>query len=460
MSTISSPGIASGIDIKSIVSQLVALDRAPIQTLKTQAGSYQNKLSVYGSIKSMMSTLGDAASKLSTSSGWNSVTASSSNSAAVSASAAAGATPTSLALEVSNLATSQSAASSVLNTTGGLGAGTLSFSIGGGDAVNVVIEAGKDSLAEVASQINNAKAGVSATIVKDASGERLLMRATDTGTAKTFTVSVSGGNADGLQQLSFPPGVDGGMTQMQPAEDAAFSINGVALTSSSNVLADTVPGLTLTLSQETTAPVEIKISTDQAALKKNVQAFVNAYNSINDMLVTATSYNPDTKASGSLQGDATAIGLQNALRGMMRSVTSNSGPYSRLADIGISAKQGGKLEIDSDKLDAALSDPAGIQALFTTASDDATAQGFGLKIKDFATGMIATDGRLTTRTESLQSAIKRNGLEQEKVDARATRAEARYLAKYNAMDAAVGNLNALSAFVTQQITLWNSASKN
>jgi flagellar hook-associated protein 2 len=452
MSTISSPGIASGIDIKSIVSQLVALDRAPIQTLKTQAGSYQNKLSVYGSIKSMMSTLGDAASKLSTSSGWNSVTASSSNSAAVSASAAAGATPTSLALEVSNLATSQSAASSVLNTTGGLGAGTLSFSIGGGDAVNVVIEAGKDSLAEVA--------GVSATIVKDASGERLLMRATDTGTAKTFTVSVSGGNADGLQQLSFPPGVDGGMTQMQPAEDAAFSINGVALTSSSNVLADTVPGLTLTLSQETTAPVEIKISTDQAALKKNVQAFVNAYNSINDMLVTATSYNPDTKASGSLQGDATAIGLQNALRGMMRSVTSNSGPYSRLADIGISAKQGGKLEIDSDKLDAALSDPAGIQALFTTASDDATAQGFGLKIKDFATGMIATDGRLTTRTESLQSAIKRNGLEQEKVDARATRAEARYLAKYNAMDAAVGNLNALSAFVTQQITLWNSASKN
>ncbi|MEZ5703798.1 MAG: flagellar cap protein FliD N-terminal domain-containing protein [Burkholderiaceae bacterium] len=204
MSTISSPGLASGIDIKSIVSQLVALDRAPLQPLQAQASSFQSKLSVYGTLKSMVSTLGDAASKLSTSSGWSNVSASSSNTTAISVSASAGTTPTSLALEVSNLATSQSAASSVLNTTNGLGAGTLSFSVGGGTAVDVEIEAGKDSLAEVASKINNAKVGVSATIVKDASGERLLMRSTETGTANTFTVSVTGGNADGLQRLSFP----------------------------------------------------------------------------------------------------------------------------------------------------------------------------------------------------------------------------------------------------------------
>ncbi|MEZ5703797.1 MAG: flagellar filament capping protein FliD [Burkholderiaceae bacterium] len=245
------------------------------------------------------------------------------------------------------------------------------------------------------------------------------------------------------------------MTEMQPAEDAAFSINGVALTSSSNVLTDTVPGLTITLAQETTAPVEVSVSADQAAMKKNVQAFVDAYNAINGLLATATNYNAETKTAGSLQGDSTAVGLQNALRGMMRSVTSNSGPYSRLADIGIVAQQGGKLEIQADKLDNALKNPADVQALFTATSEDASAQGFGLKVKDFATGLIETGGRLTTRTESLQSAIKRNGIEQDKVIDRASRAEVRYLAQYNAMDAAVGNLNALNAFVTQQITLWN-----
>ncbi len=455
MSTISSPGLASGIDIKSIVSQLVALDRAPLQPLQAQASSFQSKLSVYGTLKSMVSTLGDAADKLSTSSGWSNVSASSSNSSAVSVSASAGTTPTSLALEVSNLATSQSAASSVLNTTNGLGAGTLSFSIGGGATVDVDIEAGIDSLAEVASKINNAKVGVSATIVKDASGERLLMRSTETGTTNTFTVNVTGGNTDGLQRLSFPPGVNGGMTEMQPAEDAAFTINGVALTSSSNVLTDTVPGLTITLSQETTAPVEVSVSADQAAMKKNLQTFVDAYNAINGLLATTTSYNADTKTAGSLQGDPTAVGLQNALRGMMRSVTGNSGPYSRLADIGIVAQQGGKLEIQADKLDEALKNPADVQALFTATSADSTAQGFGLKVKAFATGLIETGGRLTTRTESLQSAIKRNGIEQDKVIDRASRAEVRYLAQYNAMDAAVGNLNALNAFVAQQITLWN-----
>ena len=458
MSTISSPGIASGIDISSIVSQLVAIDRAPLQTLQTQASSYQSKLSVYGSLKSMVSSLGDAATKLSTSSGWSSVSASSSNSTAASVSAEAGTTPTSLALEVSNLATAQSAASPTLNTTGGLGAGTMSFSIGGGDPVDIVIEAGKDSLAEVASQINNAKAGVSATIIKDNNGERLLMRATDTGTANTFTVNVTGGNADGLQKLSFPPGVNGGMTQMQAAEDAAFSINGVALTSSSNVLTDTVPGLTITLSQETTAPVELKVSADQAAMKKNVQAFVDAYNSINSMLATTTSYNADAKTAGSLQGDATAVNLQNALRSMMRSVTTNSGPYSRLADIGITAKQDGTLEIDATKLDGALSNPSDVQSLFTATNDDPTAQGFGLKVKQFATGLVETGGRLTTRTDSLQAAIKRNGVEQEKVNDRADRAEVRYLAQYNAMDANVAKFNALNTYITQQITLWNQSS--
>lgn len=458
MSTISSPGIASGIDVQSIVSQLVALDRAPLQPLQSAATSYQSKLSVFGSIKSMMSTLGDAATKLSKAEGWNTFKASSSNSTAVSASASSTATPTVLSLEVGTLARAQSAASPVLNTSAGLGAGTLSFSVGGAAAIEVDIEAGKDSLSEVAAKINSAKAGVSATIVKDASGERLLMRASATGLDNTFTVAVTGGNADGLQQLTFPAGGSGGMVEKQAAVDAAFSINGVALTSASNTLTDTVPGLTLTLSEVTTAPVTIGVEVDGAALKKNIQSFVDSYNAINDMLATATRYDPTSKTAGSLQGDSTAVGLQNALRSMMRSATS-SDPYSRLADIGITAKQGGKLEVDSAKLDTALSSNSdGVQALFTHSDTESTASGFGLKVKAFADGLIATGGTLSTRTESLQQAIKRNTTEQQKVIDRASRAETRYLAQYNAMDAAVGRLNGLSAFVTQQITLWNQSS--
>ena len=328
--------------------------------------------------------------------------------------------------------------------------------MGTGAPVDVVIEAGQDSLGDVARKINEANAGVSATVLRDASGERLLMRSTATGASNSFTVGVTGGDPGGLERLAFGGGATGGMTQTQAGLDALATINNVAITSASNSLDDSVPGLKLTLSQVTTAPVEIEVRADQDAMKKNVQAFVDAYNSLNTMLAESTKYNADSKTAGSLQGDSTAVGLQNALRSMMRSVTASS-PFSRLLDVGIEAQQGGKLEIKADKLDAALGNLDGLRALFTTTSTDPTTQGFGLKIKAFADGLVSATGTLSTKTESLQSAIKRNTTEQDKVNDRASRAEVRYLAQYNAMDAAVGRLSGLNAFVTQQITLWNKS---
>jgi len=317
-----------------------------------------------------------------------------------------------------------------------------------------VIEAGSDTLTDVARQINEAKAGVSATVLRDASGERLLMRSTETGTTNSFTVGVSGASPGGLDRLAFGPSVTGGATQTQAAQDAMATINNVTITSSSNTLSDTVEGITLTLSQVTTAAVEIEVKADQDAMRKNVQSFVDEYNALNNLLTESTKYNAESKTAGSLQGDSTARGLQNALRAMMRSVTASS-PFSRLLDVGIEAQQGGKLEIKADKLDAALGNMDGLRSLFITTSTDPTAQGFGLKIKAFADGLLSATGSLSAKTESLQGAIKRNTTEQEKVIDRASRAETRYLAQYNAMDAAVGRLSGLNAFVTQQITLWN-----
>ena len=116
MATISSPGIGSGLDVQSIVTQLVALEKAPLKQLQTQATSFQTKLSTYGTIKSQVSALGDAAAKLSTNAGWNAVTASSSNPTAVGVTAAAGAQATSITMEVQQLAKAQSAASGAVPT--------------------------------------------------------------------------------------------------------------------------------------------------------------------------------------------------------------------------------------------------------------------------------------------------------------------------------------------------------
>lgn len=472
MATISTPGIGSGLDVQSIVSQLVALEKAPLKTLQTQATTLQTKLSTYGTIKSQVAALGDAAAKLSTNSGWSAVTANSSNPTAVNVTAAAGAAATSLTLEVQQLAKAQSTASTAVATGSGMGSGTLTielgswnsgtFAAGGATAVNVTINPGEDTLAQIAAKINGAGAGVSATVLRDASGERLLMRSAATGEANGFRISAAdsdGNNTDasGLSRLAFDTANPAGMTRTQTGQNAQATINGVSISSASNRLSDTLPGLTIQLSQVTTAPVEIEVSTDLEEAKKNLQGFVDAYNALNTTLVNATRYDAGSKTAGSLQGDATAVGLQNALRGMLGSTTTST-PFTRLSDIGIDIKSGGKMELKADKLNVALSNFDGLKALFTTTSADATARGFGLKVKAFADGLVNSDGLVTSKSGGIQAAIKRNGLEQERVNERAARSEIRLLAQYNAMDAAVGRLNGLNAFVNQQVTMWNKSS--
>jgi flagellar hook-associated protein 2 len=471
MATISSPGIASGLDIQSIVSQLVALEKAPLTQLKSQATSFQTKLSTMGTIKSQVAALGDAAAKLSKNTGWDAVKATSSNPLAIGVTVKAGAPATSITMEVQNLAKAQSTASAAVTTGTAMGTGSMtielgqwagsSFTAGSGTPVTIDIAEGEDSLAEIAAKINESDAGVSATVLKDASGERLLMRSKATGEENAFRISVADDDgqdtdASGLSRLAFSVGNANGMARSQSAENALATINNVSISSASNTLSDTLTGMTMQLSQETTAPVEIDVSNDNDAIKANVKAFVDAYNTLNTTLATATRYDEATKIAGPLQGDSTTVGLQNALRGMMRSVSSST-PYSRLSDIGIELKTGGKLEIDATKMDAALDNLDDLKALFTTTGSDPTAVGFGWKIKTFAEGLIDSDGTVTNKTEALQASIKRNTLDQERVNDKAARSEKRLLAQYNAMDASVGKLNSLSAFVSQQIAMWNKS---
>ena len=76
MATISSPVIGSGLDVKSIVSQLVALEKQPLTNLKLKATEVQTKISSFGQIQSLVSTLSDAVSKLTSVTGWKSLTGS------------------------------------------------------------------------------------------------------------------------------------------------------------------------------------------------------------------------------------------------------------------------------------------------------------------------------------------------------------------------------------------------
>lgn len=468
MATISSPGVGSQLDVKSIVTQLVALEKRPLDGLKLQAATVQTKVSAFGQIKSLVSALADAAGTLNSLTTYNAVSTRSSNTAAVTASAIGGTAANSFSIKVDSLAKAQSTASGALLPVGGaLGQGTLRLQLGkwtlvpvsftpqsSAGPVDIVVSA-SDTVSDVASKINGSSAGVSATVLNDASGQRLLLRSRSTGEAAGFEVSVAadgdGNTADaaGLSRLVV------GST-IQYGADAKIKVNDIPVSSGTNTFADVVSGVTLTAVATTSTDVDIAVEPNRTVLKDAVDSFVKAFNAINQMLNDLTKYDPATKAAGLLQGDSTAIGLQNALRGILQSTTTGS-TYKRLADIGITQQLGGGLAVAGAKLDAALANGDEVKKLFKADNGNVLTNGVAMKFKAFSTGLLATDGLFSSKDASLKRSLDLNAREQTQVNAKAARVEASLYRRYNALDVQLNSLSSLNSYITQQVAQWNKS---
>ncbi len=482
MATISSAGIGSGIDVETTIGKLMALEKRPLTSLQTKATTIDSKISAFGSVKSQISTLSDALTALSKPAIWNAKSVVSSNAAAVSASVTAGseAALSSLSVSVSQLARAQSVASVPVAGGAAIGSGTLSiqlgnwgsstspsFTAGAEAAVAVTIDVA-DTMSSIASKINAAGAGVTATVLKDISGERLMLRSSTTGEAAGFRVQAADDGTTagiGLGALAFDnPSANIGMAAntVQYGQNAKATINGIDVESATNTLADNIPGLSLTLSQITTAPVDITASSDAGAMKSAINAFVTAYNATNTMLSSMTKYDADTKKAALLQGDATTVGLQNALRQLV-GAASGGGAFRQLSDLGIAIGSGGtgNLVVDAAKLDKALKSPAAVKQFFSApvapegsaGGDGAT--GFATRFSSFTQAAIAATGTLDGKTTSLQSAKKANGKDQDKVSDRLTLIESRLRKQYTSLDTKMASLTTLGNYVTQQIAQWN-----
>ena len=471
MATISSLGVGSGgLDTKSIVAQLVALEKAPLAGIQLKAATVNARISAFGQIKSLVSTLSDAASALNSLTTFNAVTATSSDSTTVTATAIGGTTANSFSVKVDSLAKAQATASAALLPVGGaLGAGTLRLQLGkwtvvpasftsqaGVAPVDITVSA-TDSVNDIASKINGAGAGVTATVLNDVSGQRLLLRSSRTGEDAGFQLTVptdaDGNTTDALGLSRLVVG-----SSIQYAENARIQINGIAVSSSTNKFTDVVSGVTLTAVAPSSAAVQVDVAANKAVVTDAVNKFVAAYNKVNRAINELTKYEPATKATGMLQGDSTAIGLQNTLRGILQSTTSGSA-YSRLADIGITQQLGGDLEVDGAKLTAALANGDEVKKLFKSDSGNRLTDGVAVKFANFAKGLLATDGLFSSKDASLKRQLDLNAKDQVALNAKVARVEKNLTRRYSALDVQLSSLSALSAYVSQQVVQWNKPSR-
>lgn len=478
MATITSLGIGSGLDINSMVSQLVALERRPLEQMRSEASRLQTQVSSYGQLKSLFSALQDASSGLCTASLWQRSQARSSNDAAVAASGGANAAAGSYGISVQALARGQTLVSGTsLGSASSLaGAGTLRIQLGSWDGApasfnpkagsnEISIEVGAaDTLADVRDKINASGSGVVAALVTDASGTRLSLRSAETGASNGFRVQAS--DADGLlddgaglSRLAYdPPAATLGMEQRVPASNARATVNGIPVESESNELRDVIDGLTLTLKRETgTEEVGVSVDRDREAVKKAVEGFVEAYNALARFIGNQTRYDEASKQAGTLQGDSSINAVQAQLRAVLTAPSAAAAAFPRISDIGLQAQRDGTLKIDEAKLNAALDKLPELQKAFMNdGGADASQQGFARRFASFTRQVLDIEGTLATRTEGLQKLVRKNSDSQQRLEDRVERFQARLVAQYTAMDGNLARLQALGNYVNQQFNSGNN----
>lgn len=485
MPALTSLGIGSGIDLNTMLTQLVALERKPLEQMRAEASKLQTKVSSFGQIQSLVSRLQDAANKLkgTASSGvWSQSVAKSANDQVVSAVSGSSAAPGSYSVSVTSLAAAQtvSSATPFVDASALVGAGTLTLEIGswdagrtaftakaGGAATPPITVTAEDTVATVRDKINALGAGVTASLVTDANGTRLALRSTATGAVNGFRITAAdddGNNADaaGLSRLAYdPPGGTLGTLFGQAGANAVANINGVPIESATNELAGVVEGLTLRLRGTSATPVDVDVSADREAITEAVKNLASAYSDLAKYIGEQTKYDATSKAGGPLQGDSAVGNVLARLRSVINSASGASAAFARLSDVGLELQRDGSLAVDGAKFDKALGDLAGLQKAFAHSDPlDAANEGFARRFATLTTEMLAVDGSLTTRTEGLRKLITQNGEKQSRLEDRVERYQARLVQQFTAMDSNLARLNALNSYVTQQLAGMAAANNN
>jgi flagellar hook-associated protein 2 len=478
---ISSLGVGSGLDLSGLLTNLMQAEQQPLLALQTKEASYQSRISALGSLKGALSALQTAASSFIPGSGqtalnkYTSFSTSIADTTIASSSASTGAVAGSYSLEVSALAKFHRLTSPDTTDVPGTAALTAGLASGGElkielgtlsgtspaltfdddptRGLSVTIAAGA-TLANVRDAINAAATDgrISATLVNGSNGQQLVLTSNKTGLANVMKLSGIGGldfdpAGAGTGTLSQDPAKGG-----QAASDAAFTLNGIAATSSSNTASGVLDGVTLTLLKTNIGtPTTLTVTRDSTtALTTAINSFIKAYNDAAKSMKDLGFYNAETKQAGALQGDSTLRGAQSQVRNLLQTVVGGSAAYKTFSDIGVSLQTDGTLKLDSSKLKAATdADYAGVTNLVAS---------IGTTFKTGLESLVGATGNITAATDSANRLIKALDKRQETLVARLTQVEERYRKQFASLDTLIAGMKQTSSWLTQQLSSLPGAS--
>ena len=439
-------GIGSGLDIGNIVKVLVDAEKTPKEAMfnKTE-DAIKAKVSAIGSLKSELAKFQDALKKLQSGDALNQRKVSTGDSQYVTVTADKSAKAGSYSIKVEQLAVSHKVAgTNVADRTLGVGEGTLDFGINGSSFSVPVLAS--DSLDEIAKKVNSASGNesVTATVITSDAGSRIVFSSDKSGEDNQITITANDTSGTGLSDMFGA----GNLSTLQDAKNAIIYIDDQKVTSQSNEIKGAITGVTMNLtSADVSKTTTLKIEQDNDAVKDNVKAFVEAFNSLNASIDKMSAYDKDKKTASALQGDSMIRSIESQLRNMISErVTTDSGNVA-LYDIGIKTDKYGKLSIDETKLDKVINeDMSSVEQLFATKDT-----GLANRLDNLSNNYVKSDGLIAGRQNSYTSQQKRLDEQREAFSLKMEQLTARLTKQFNAMDLVVGQLNQQSSGLADRL---------
>ncbi|UPO87200.1 flagellar hook-associated protein 2 [Niallia sp. Man26] len=503
-------GLASGMDIDSLVEQLMTAERVPLDKLNQKKTYTEWQRDDYREMNTLLlsldTLLSDGLQKQST---FIKKTINSSNSDALSVKNVTSTTDFSGSIQIDKLATAAQMKSSTVDangeekasstqlsdysstkTLGSYGITGTKITISAIDANGVMsskditIDPTKDTMDSLVSKINQ-QSGV--TAFYDPASNQFSLTAKNTGgIADGPEISLSSDDSNLFTMLNLPSNNETATGTL--GTNAKFTYNGIETERSSNTFR--INGVELTLKQVTEAgkPITFSSTADVDSIYDSVKGFVDKYNEIIEKIsdkigeTKYRDYTPLTDAqkeemtedeikkweekakSGTLKNDQILSNVLNRMRSSLGSIVNTGGAFSRLSDIGITTTnnylEGGKLVIDEDKLKEAITaDPNSVYKLFQNSSATGTAdQGFAQKVR--ANLKVAMDDIKTkagssssvNNTFTLGKLLNQYSSRISDFEDRLTTIENRYWARFTAMETAINKANSQSGYLTSMFS--------
>ncbi len=440
-------GKTYGIDVQSTVNQLMQIERQPETQMQQQQSSISQQITMLGVLSSDLTSLYTAANSLrDVTSGLNDKTASSSRSDIVTATANTGAAIGNHTVTVTNLATISSSYSDPVPSTTQLGGTEIDVAYGDpNNPVNtdkIVIPSADNTLQQAADYINSSSYGVTANVVTDAQGSRLVLVSKTSGAAGNLTVT--------SPALNFTQGTAG--------VDAQLNVDGVPIDSATNTVTTALPGVTLDLAGAAPGtPVTISVAADTSQATQIVNSFVSAYNTV--ISDVNSQFAVDANGNeGPLAGNSGLRGLQSQLLSAISYSVSGTGQYVNLQSMGLEMQDDGTLQVNSEVFNDALAHHyQDFQNFFQSLSP----QGFG---SFFGTQMMqmtdVTQGPVAVAITGLQQTNQSLTNDINDFEARMTSMQQQLTQQYSALNATLEQYPLLMQQVANQLNSLPTSSKN